>query len=706
MLTMTTFWLAVFGLLACAPRVLRRFGTTAAADTLLARMRARLIVPLGLAIASGHFSCSSNLLPAADSGEGKRTDLPAPPKPDFTVSPEHPRLWASAGTDLAAKVAADRSNVWRLVAAAADAAPPKPTPAQIAERMACSAALFRFGTLPGPKYKKSRADYGAQAVADLTAFDLSPDNYKFVFPHIIHLACAYDWANSLLTAEQKSQFIQSMGEFRTWIKTGGAKPNTSKIGYTLWWGHNPASGAIMLLDLAVYGDGGEDWVTDTWQNAWWANDPHKPNFYFHKQSFPLGSNREGLCYWGVYIDVPTLEFAKSAFAQATGNHDADDLNPNRYPYWLLWQTQPSVAKDRQLRPLPTTIYSPMGASAATCYEAIWYERLGIETGGPDATRAALARWLLDQSTGYGYGAAVSPIQGLIAYLLIGDPRVAGKSPAALDVPLSYNTTSEVFQRSGWTPDATIVYFGCAPYWTRVTPTNEFMLWSKGQPLICQRIRVYGHSYGPHVFRNMPTFWKDDRIYLAANVDAREDYVVRSSLTQNGNTWVGDATRLYSGLPGRPVDTAKLIRLARRSVTYEHPTVTVVDEIECDKSLVPHIAWNTPTEPQLSVDNGQLTVVLANGPASCTMSFSTDNWQLSTDNVLKIGGTTPDGVNHWVDGLDGKPMDVLGQPIATPALDNNFLKMSRDDQIKGGGHWRLQCVLPAGGGKLTTTITVK
>lgn len=652
-----------------------------------------------------------NALSALQSGTAALCAAIAGELPANPTAPARPRSWPAAASALPAKIAADpmKPSIWAQVIAAAELSIASPTQAQAMERMACSAALYRFGLIPGATYHKAQADYGAQAVADLTAINFAnaPAVDAQLDLYILQIAWTYDAIFPLLSTAQRQAFVQGVAAFRAAVKGTAKVGNSAQPGWETWWGYNQLAGAIMLLDLACE-DGTLGWVADTFANSWWANDPVKPNFYFTQKCFPQGTNREGCGYWSVG-GADAVEFAKSAYAALTGDHSADDLNPNRYPLWYLFQSDPNFVKGQFAWTLPTVTYS--GGPYQT--ERIWCERLGIETGNGDQIRAPLARWMLDQTVGWGGGTSDSPTKGLISYLLIGDPRVVGQSPAALNLPLSFNTTSEVFQRSDWSTAATVLYFGCAPYVTRTTPTNDLMLWSKGQPLLCQRQRLYGHSYGCGAFRNLVSYWQGNQIVGQMPNDADETYLVKGVLTQNADgSWTGDATKLISNLQGVSTPLPPISKSVR-TVAFLAGTsiVTVTDDVACDASLTPHVIWNTPNAPAMSLAGQAVTfasgqsvqadsVTLTNGAASCVMTFG------GPVTIIPIGGADAAGVRHWVDGLDGQPMDVSGKPTTVPAYDSIFLGLTPAQQVKQGGYWRFHVVLPAGGAKLTTTIQVQ
>ncbi|HLJ10024.1 MAG TPA: hypothetical protein VKU82_02485, partial [Planctomycetaceae bacterium] len=184
-------------------------------------------------------------------------------------------------------------------------------------------------------------------------------------------------------------------------------------------------------------------------------------------------------------------------------------------------------------------------------------------------------------------------------------------------------------------------------------------------------------------------------------EADPQLVPLGSLTKNSNgSYAGDCTGLWTGDSG-------MVKLSRRTVTSQWPTgllplsgpvFTVVDEVECDGSLTPHICWNTPNQPQifgyrasgLPILNAR-SMTFANGAAAATLTFD------SPKTAIAIGG-----VDHMIDGLDGKPY----LPDVSRELNASMMAQPDDGQIRWGGYWRVHVVLPPGGGKLTTTIQVR
>src|SRR5207302_10142518 len=123
---------------------------------------------------------------------------------------------------------------------------------------------------------------------------------------------------------------------------------------------------------------------------------------------------------------------------------------------------------------------------------------------------------------------------------------------------------EVFQRSDWGPDATVIYFGCGSRMSRTTPLNNLAVWSRGRPLLCHRQNLYAHSYGPAWLKTGVIFLKGNQIAYIPGNDGTLPYEVGGSLTKTPAGWVGDGAKVYGALGGNPLKLSnKDIKTARR-----------------------------------------------------------------------------------------------------------------------------------------------
>lgn len=591
---------------------------------------------------------------------------------DFTVRPDHPRLFITSDNraDLIKRIAAAPA-IWKEVVACADGKPDK-----TGDRLICTAALYRLGLAPGFKYNQTSEGYGAQAVGDLLDLPITMGQSGSLEFTLAPLACGYDWLHNLLTPEQRSSMLTKIQK----VMDGRSDPNTSYA----WASYNHISGSGMILALATHGETSKDFVQDYYHNNWWKPKDRKlHNWWYVRNNLEGGGNREGFGYYQ-FAYVNWLD--KAAWETATDNRELAKLGWfTRFPYWVLFQTDPKLKNGSFLWSLPTITYS-----GAQEWARMWYEMLAASTTFSDDKGKALARWLLDSTVGY--GAARGPARALLFGLLIGDPRIKGKSPAELRLPLEHvvQPYGEVFERSDWSPDATVVYFGCCTHLSRSYPLNNMMLWSKGQPLLANRQILYSHSYGPCWLRNGVVFFRGNELAFDVTFEGDPDYAERGSLSRSGEKWIGNGTRAYSDPPPHKVDATKYLQLARRTFEYDRKknSITVLDELECDKSLSPHITWNMPTEPKVE---GR-TISIMNGPAACVLTMDAEPAR-----IIKIGG--PD---HLIDDLKGKPFTTASQQ-----LDNTWIKLPETDKIRQGGFWRVH-VVPAGSGKfrLQTVIDVK
>ncbi|HLJ10860.1 MAG TPA: hypothetical protein VKU82_06710 [Planctomycetaceae bacterium] len=611
--------------------------------------------------------------PAAEPGRAPPEDaLDAGLSGKYTVKRGHPRLFVDS--DIAAKAKTrDGAEILKAVTACAQGPADK-----TGDRLICAAFLYQFGSQIGVD-ESTRAKLGKQAVSDLLELPAFGPNYGTLLYILAPGACGYDWLYDLLTAEQKQELL---AKFKSVMDN---RDIAKKPGCLQWFSSNNVAGFGMTLAVATEGDyPGKQYVADYYHNNWW-----KPggigkdgfNWWCVRNNLAGGGNREGFGYfWGTFPNW----FSKAAFESATGNRDLQSLDYfSKYPYWILFQTAPDYKKGTPIWSLPTITYSN-----ELDYDRAFMEFLMCSTSWSDDDGKQLARWLLDQSLGYTTGAG-SVGRLLLFGLVIGDPGVVGKSPKQLDLPLErvLMPYGEVFQRTNWTPDATCFYFGCGTHQSRVYPMNDLTIWSKGQPLLPHREQLYQHSYAPFWLRNSVCFVDKKTNKLAFEyTQADPQTTALGNLTKNSDgSYTGDATKLWA----RPQ-----VKLARRTVSPDLAggVVTVLDELQCDSSIVPHVTWNTPHEPNVAADG---SIAFKCGKAACVMTFDQ-----APAKVLTIGGP-----GHEIDGLDGKPYT----PHVSMELSANWVAEAEELKIRHGGRWRVH-VVPAGGKdgafRLQTTIKIK
>ena len=374
-------------------------------------------MPLLDAVTSARSACQS--ISALGNQTLSALDALTPP-----AAPSHPRLWPNA--DIRANVALC-PQTWQNVIHAAEVSVASPTTVQIAERMACAAAVYRFGLLPGFTYKLSREAYGSAAAADLVNWWSLPNASANTDKYLPHFSLAYDWAPVADSA--RSEIALEYKHFRDTLESATTgKPNTSVPGWELKDGYDIPAGGIMLSDLAFEPEI-PGIVQETLDSCWWAPNPqYMHNWWWHVNQFGERRHPEGVGY-SPYTGAMTVRLAQSAYSALTGDHRADDLFCPDFPKWVLFNTEWPLVPGQYLRSLPTCTYSPNGASTQMS-ELVWYVKLAMETGCGDPQRAALARWLLDQSKGYGWDNA-SPSCALIGYLVCGDASVKGIHPKDL-----------------------------------------------------------------------------------------------------------------------------------------------------------------------------------------------------------------------------------------------------------------------------------
>ncbi|HLJ11956.1 MAG TPA: hypothetical protein VKU82_12245, partial [Planctomycetaceae bacterium] len=628
---------------------------------------------------------------------------PPPPTGNYTVVSSHPRLLDF--TSVPSKAAStDGLAILQQVEASVDGVADT-----TGDRLICGAFLVRyaqqFGQLPpGVTWKQTVAQYQAQAIADLlteaatnTASGIG--NYGLLRYTLAPLACGYDWLFNVMTPTQQTTVRTALRTIMDTRTFGGASAQGGQTFYQ-WYSANNVSGFGMTAALATYGEfSDKEYVADYYNNNWWVPNGFGTdkgyNWWCVRNNLLGGGDREGFGYfWGLLPNWACKAFWESA----TSNTDLSLQNMpyfNQYPYWVLFQTERAYIKNYPIFSIHTIEYS-----GELDYDRAFMEYLMCSTSWSDANGKKLARWLLDQSLQYVYGAG-SVGRLLMFGLIIGDPRVVGAPPDTLGLPLTRDLIpiGEHFERSDWTTNATCLYFGCASHQSRVYPQNDVTIW-KGGPLVCHGMQRYFHDYGFECQKNRISFYKAGAAGPAFNqVEADPETIPLGTLVKNSDgSYTGDCTALMTS-------AGSLVKLSRRTMTPNIAAglVTVFDEVQCDATLTPHACWNTPNQPQIAgftatgvpIPNTQ-TMTFVNGSHSATFTFS------QPVTVIPIGGIDSSGVNHMIDGLDGKPYT----PDSSRYMSPKFLAQDVPTQIKWGGYWRVHVLMPAGGGTLTTRIQVQ
>lgn len=242
-----------------------------------------------------------------------------------------------------------------------------------------------------------------------------------------------------------------------------------------------------------------------------------------------------------------------------------------------------------------------------------------------------------------------------------------------------NASGNVYIRSAHVGKPLVVSFQCALIPSRIYGYNHFSLYN-GPTMLCgDRRNVWGHSYGPPWAGTVPVFFKQDGSWLEPpNLGGTPQWQPLGQMTKDANRgcWIGDATKLWAN---------PLVMETRRTVTplFNQQSVTVLDELACDPSLVPHVIWNTPLQPKL-IPTGFLL-------PGCQIDV--DTW----DSMKLVGGP-----GHETDGLDGVPFVSSSQHE-----DTGWQKLGIAEQVHQGGHWRIHVIpkLVSGSYRLVTTWKV-
>jgi hypothetical protein len=588
------------------------------------------------------------------------------------------------------------------------------------DRLLCAAFFYRFGAQLGVDAATVEA-LGAQGVSDLLA---TPAGRQGVEADVgwggAPWAITYDWLFPLLSDDQKSALLARAAATLALPMT-----DTQQTGYNQLSGDVPMALALATVDsgqLTVGSGSAAGGPTGTTVNCplstvYWQNwfRPQAPfwNYANQKTNWADGGSREG---FGYFEDACYTNFATRAlWESATGGDQSLEMGYFRSaPYWHAFQC------------LPDTI-GPAGKWPTMACTTTFAGGSGSQRGGWSILKAAtrfsdpagrqLARWLIDQAQGWS-GVARTPGDDLLFGLLIGDPRVppsppaapGGSTSAAIPLQLVLQKPGEFFARSDWTAQANLVWFANHTTASRVTPAGELMLYSNGNYLLGNAAARVAHSYAPRWLVCGVCFVAADGKPACTTVNAGSvpDYTPRGTFVSTVDS--GQWTVVAESAPNFTQPVTGKIGHCTRTFTVDSAvsTITLTDDILCERSLTPHLVFPCPTQPQVTVDSGQLTVVITNGPASCTLTFASDSCPLTPDSCLVIGGPA-----NYCDGLPGTA--YAGKPYLLPGtvLDADFAKLAAATDPAGQaaaskqmGFWRLHVVLPAGGGKVTTTIKVQ
>ncbi len=669
---------------------------------------------------------ATQLLPGGES-RGKPQENRAQPPPPFwtyqdilakrtpqtyTIRKGHPRLLITPDNkkEIIAKIKAG-PDLWRGVIRDANANKGE-------EGLLSCAAIYQIGLVPGFKYAHTRIEYGRRGVESLMKWDPSaafgrrgPINYTWEGNYLLANPCGYDWLYDLLSDAQKNKLVRRMIDLEQRDKGGRGGLN-----HTM----NTLIGKVMTLGLAFHGDGVDDEaarriVEKYWRN-WW--DTSKPlgnsgrNLVFQALVLEGGGNHEGFNYVAYTLNcIPWIAAWKTATGQDYFKHLGFLRN---WPYWFLFAAAPSSLPDGFFV-LPVQIYDPGRGrdlpAAATGYLA-----------DVDPKGAAMTRWWYDHHSGYTHK-GIRRYHGppLILGLLIGDPRVKGRSPSELGLSktLIMRGLNRVYMRSNWDdPDSTLIAFSNSRFATRVWGWNSLAVWKNGGSLFQYRVGG-GHRHRIPWAYNTVLFYVGKKCIappaygrmnsMAQMVGSRFDFGTLSvaSVPEEYDFVRGACPKAYS-----TKGTTLQVRRAERTLVYLRPApgektdyLVVLDRTETNQEdTEPHLIFGTPFEPKIGrdwkrEDEGKLVVdgqwMIRNAP--CIVVTNTHRYDVDSGHsrrgkwtaharaffktlypsairILKIGGP-----GHHMDDISGNPR--------LP----DFRKMDRNRQVIDGGYWRFHVV---------------
>lgn len=593
----------------------------------------------------------------------------APPK----VRPDHPRLLITADNraELLARFA-DFPDLAKPIIAAVDN--PKVDPI---ERALCAAAIYVLGQAPGLNYSHTQAEYGTIARQLLLANPALPKIDHGSLSHFLQ-AFVFDWIYDILTPDERATVIKRFEDFG--VVGAGLGNWTSEY----FKGYNCPASTGMLLALAFAGDTRCDYVAQHWL-GWWmygyesARDlqiPSLSNRAFEKYTLGgLPAMREGGTY---YDDNATWLVIRRAYETATG-----DVETLRYPFYEEIPQFLAIGMDGSTPPKYGANYS---ADEANQF-AVFYP---LCTGNSDPVQAQLSRWLHDRS-GRAYATTGSvPGSAMIVRMLVGNPRVKGKSPGELGLPLTYLGADTWVSRSSWGDDADCVMFSSGSTFQRLTQARFLRVWSKGKLLIGAGGNRWFHGYTPGQSLSFsPTMNVFDgakcvtKIGTPGSTDSART-TVRGSLTEIDGGAVAD----YGGWHRVGITDGNCTILP----DWPQKQIIVLDQVTCDPKYTVRMTFCTPFEPKW--DGGSLT--LQNGDAGCVLTFDPPLAECvirgGRDFVAKPFAQDYDGTIGMGDlsQFTGKPGDAAAE----------------SDRIANGGYYTVWLTPAQAGGKIEQKTTVQ
>ncbi len=631
----------------------------------------------------------------------------------YSVRRGHPRLLITPENreEIVARAKA-APKLWQRVIATAERG-------ESEEMVLACAAIHQLGRIPGFEYALNREGYGRKGVTGLMALiEHKPPRAFFGPGYQLGLPCGYDWLHPLLSEAQKRAIVEEL------IRLSGleTKPLNGING--------PVGGPRMTNGLAFCGDGVDDAaareiVERTFRKVWW--NPDRKGLFSTVLQMVLylegGGWEEGMSYFPCnYRIFPHVAIWKTATGQ---DYFARMGYFRNVPYWMAHAVVPQASPGIG-RTISLFRYSAerVGSHPWLLLEGMVFAATGY-LKDCDPAGAALARWWFDR-----HGAALEKLRyGLVFGLLLGDPRVEGRSPAELKLPrtLVMPGMGLVYMRSSWSDaDAAVLAFAnnrFARY--RAEGHNCFSLWKNGGALFPFRGRVAGHRYfQPQAvpFNNVAFYRGTEVVTVSPRVAAPPTRSAVGSALDIGplevhsvpghlDYVVGDCGR---GFPKGQV------KRCERTLIYLRPErpggadhIVLRDRTQTTSpELVPHAIFQSILEPKVGPDwqrdqagravvpgqwriDGCPCITVTNDHLGRKRPFHPEPRKAharafvrvllpETAGVLKVGGE-----DHPLDGLDGKP--------GTKYLDA-FNRLALSDKLDDGGLWRFHVVPQAAAAK--------
>lgn len=633
----------------------------------------------------------------------------------YTIRPDHPRLLITSDNkaEIIDKIQAAPA-IWREVIRNAD----RPSGVYSEKIVICCGLIYQIGCIPGFTYSMTREEYAQKGVTELMQL---PADKPIGWPRMLSIPLGYDWLFELLSFEQKQDLVNKMAYLSPFLD------NTP----------NMPSGRGIIMGLAFYGDGvddasAENIVSSIFHNIWWNS-----SFSAGWASMPLmliyledGGWTESMSYFAFnsYF-FPCI----AAWKTATGQDYFSKMGYFRnVPYWMANAVVP------RLKTMSGYNYSlPLYDYTSERINNYGYgEMIAASTGylkDVDPVGAALAKWWADTSC------PVDILEYSYIYsLLIGDPRVQGKSPVELGLPETFlmKGLNNVYLRSAWEdPDATVVGFANSRFFVRASGENSFCLWKNGGALFPYRGKTIYHDYW---YPNTEAYPKNGVIFYegssliqplhttsmepaATAIGSKSDVgTLRvESLADEYDYVRGTCPKTYYKAGAYPKNSPvpANIKQAERTLVYLRPLggnsadwIIILDRLETDSSLKrPHIVFNTIFEPKTgktwdTEDKGDLVLdgqwKVDNAPCVVITNEHLYKLQYSINNTVinahsraflktlypeeietyKIGGDT-----HFLDGLNGE--------VPHNFADNckEFNDADTNQKVMLGGWWRFHVV---------------